>query len=487
MAAKVRQRQSPFRQQARLQQRAILEIEDSGQSRIKAAEFLLSSSAARDPEAQAAVLATQFVTQNRGILRNFGASADVAYNGRSVDIILKASTQVGALPLVSPLSGKPDYGLIIKPRFQWSGIGLMLGKMGWKISPSLVRLPLLPQSDRKIPPWVLSSAILARIAELLSSMERRFEFTEASCRAPIGTVLWSQYAMHKMPAARFLDIPCRFPDLKDDKALLAAINYTLRKQLVSLEGQRQTGGVVLQLIDLCQHLIAKGQGVVPRWPSKTVVESWYKGPFRAEAFKAGVQAMEWTVDERGLAGTGTLQGLPWIMSMEAFFEAWIETVVAQLSKRIGGTMRAARKRETIAPLNWYPPYSGSQRYLAPDIVLERENETIVFDAKYKSHWEDISWEKWGDINEEVREQHRIDLLQVLAYSTLSDAKKNTCCLVYPCRSNTIESLRRRGRTMHRAYVGIGSRQVKLLLLAVPMNSSFEDTLPTLVEELRSAK
>jgi len=197
--------------------------------------------------------------------------------------------------------------------------------------------------------------------------------------------------------------------------------------------------------------------------------------------------MEWTVDERGLAGIGDLQGLPWVLSMETFFEAWIETVVSQLSKRIGGTIRVARKRETISPVRWDPPYSGSQRYLAPDLVLEREDETIVFDAKYKSHWEDINWDKWSGVSEDIREQHRIDMLQVLAYSTLSDAKKNTCCLVYPCHSHTMESLRKRGRTMHRAYVGVGSRRVKLLLLAVPMNSSFEDTLATLTEEFRRAE
>ncbi|MBT9155027.1 MAG: hypothetical protein DDT39_01717 [Firmicutes bacterium] len=48
----------------------------------------------------------------------------------------------------------------------------------------------------------------------------------------------------------------------------------------------------------------------------------------------------------------------------------------------------------------------------------------------------------------------------------------------------MESLRQRGRTFHRAYVGFGSRRVKLLLLAVPMHNQLEDTLATLAEEFR---
>ncbi|MGI6307210.1 MAG: AAA family ATPase [Dethiobacteria bacterium] len=74
-----------------------------------------------------------------------------------------AGGQVGALPT----SGRPDYGLVIKPRFGWQGIGLMLGSMGWKVIPIPLRLPLLPRPDRKIPPWVLSTTILLRLQKLL--------------------------------------------------------------------------------------------------------------------------------------------------------------------------------------------------------------------------------------------------------------------------------------------------------------------------------
>ena len=89
----------------------------------------------------------------------------------------------------------PDYGLVIKPRFGWQGIGPMLGAMGWKILPDPLPLPLLPRSDRKIPPWVLSSTILLRLQKLLNQLERRFEYTEADLNAPRGQVKWIEYAL----------------------------------------------------------------------------------------------------------------------------------------------------------------------------------------------------------------------------------------------------------------------------------------------------
>ena len=58
-----------------------------------------------------------------------------------------AGGQVGALPT----SGRPDYGLVIKPRFGWQGIGLMLGSMGWKVITIPLRFLCCPVLTVKFP------------------------------------------------------------------------------------------------------------------------------------------------------------------------------------------------------------------------------------------------------------------------------------------------------------------------------------------------
>ncbi len=462
------------------------EIVDSSTARLPAT-FLLKSQSSRDPQSQAARLANHFIRQNQGILGNIGISTGLDYDGSTVDIVLKAGTKVGAIPLLSPTSGRPDYGVIIKPRFDWPGIGSMLNKMGWRVLPSPLQLPLLPRSDRKIPPWVLSTTVLFRIKELLDSLERRFEYTESELRAPRGSVNWSRYMTSCISAARFLDVPCRYPDLRDDREFKAAVHFTLRKQIASLESQRSAGAFVLHLINLCQSLLEQVRCYEPKQPSSTTINAWYRGPFRSGVFRDGLQAMEWTIDDRGLAGLGDWQGLPWVMSMEEFFEAWVETVAAALARRIGGVLRAGRKRETISPLVWDPSYAGSQKYLLPDLILDRlssqesERETIIFDAKYKGHWEDLNFEQWGRLAEDLRERHRADLLQVLAYSTLSEAKKIVSCLVYPCTKQNWERMKKRGTLYHRASLNAGRRSVSLVLTAVPMESDMEEAVQALAQ------
>jgi hypothetical protein len=437
----------------------------------------------RDPSAQAARLARQFIDRNHGLLANLGVAIDLDFDGRAVELAFRTDTRVGAIPLLSPTTGRPDYSLIIRPRFPWPGLGAMLGVMGWRIIPTPLRLPLLPRSERQIPPWVLSSIVLIRLQALLERFRRRFEMIAENRRAPRGTVDWVAYASQKISRGRFLDVPCLFPDLRDDRDLQAAIVFTLRKQIQSLESQRTAGGFVLSLLALAQALLERVGDLPPRLPSPRHLQAWLTGPLRTEIFRDGLQAIEWTIDDRGLAGLSDLEGVPWVLSMDAFFEAWTERILEGVSRRIGGILRTGRQRQTIMPLNWDPPYLGSQKFLLPDLILERDDMTIIVDAKYKEHWEELTRHAWSELENEMRQRHRADLLQVLAYANLATSARVIVCLVYPCRAETWTSLAERGRLFHRASLPIGGRRVEVLLTAVPMHASLEPIVERLSLQL----
>src|SRR6516162_6195383 len=79
-------------------QTVCLETTDSTLYRRPAA-FLNWASTARDPQAQAALLANQFIQQNRGILHQLGVAIEIAYDGSTVDLVFRTGTRVGAIPL----------------------------------------------------------------------------------------------------------------------------------------------------------------------------------------------------------------------------------------------------------------------------------------------------------------------------------------------------------------------------------------------------
>jgi 5-methylcytosine-specific restriction endonuclease McrBC regulatory subunit McrC len=331
---------------------------------------------------------------------------------------------------------------------------------------------------------VLSTIVLFRLKALLDQVERRFEMTREERSSPRGSIDWATYISRGIAHARFLDVPCRFPELQKDRDLRAAIRFALEKQLRSLESQRLAGTFVVQLIEMCQQLLYQVRDVSARELLPTAFQVWNRGNLRTEAFRRGLEAIEWTAEERGLAGLSDLQGLPWAMSMEEFFEAWVETLASHVSRRIGGVIRSGRERQTLVPLNWDPPYLGSQKALIPDVVIVRSDMTVIIDAKYKEHWEEMQDRRWSDLEDELRERHRNDLLQVLAYSTVAQTPKVHVCLAYPCREERWLSLRQRNLLIHRASLPVAERRVELILVAFPLSTrAVADAVEILASEI----
>jgi hypothetical protein len=145
-----------------------LELVDHSISRKSAVEFF-HLRGLRDPNGQAARMAEQFVQQNRSLLGLLDVQIEREYDGTDVRLVMHAGSAVGAIPLFSPTTARPDFGMVIQPRFPWSGIGPMLAEMGWRIAPTPLRLPLLRRSERRVPVWVLSFMILTRMKILLAA------------------------------------------------------------------------------------------------------------------------------------------------------------------------------------------------------------------------------------------------------------------------------------------------------------------------------
>ena len=450
-----------------------------------AADFFGVRNSSRDPNTTAARLAAQFEEQNRRITSLMDVRFDRVYDGSDVWLQITTGNTVGAVPLYSPTSGVPDYGLVIQPRFPWPGIGPMLAEMGWRIAPVPLKLPLLRRSERRVPPWVISCMILGRIKALLDALTRRFELCRETRSVPRGAIHWSEYAVQYMTRGAFSSLPCTFPDLRDDRLLLGAIRYSLEKQLCSLESQIEHAAFVHQLIAFCSDLLRSVRRNPVYIPSPKVLGSWLQRPMKTLSFAEGLQAIEWTVQDRGLAGSSDLEGIPWHMPMEKFFEAWVETVFHSIARELAGELRVGRKRQTTHAIAWEPDYPGSQKSLIPDLWLDWGDTAVVVDAKYKRHWEEFQNHSWGSVEDLIREQHRVDLFQILAYANLTKSSRVIACLAYPCEPETWKRLVDRKNLFRKAEITVGSRAVHLWLTAIPMATTIDKIKVPLLQELRT--
>ncbi|HZA33979.1 MAG TPA: hypothetical protein VE505_03570 [Vicinamibacterales bacterium] len=103
-------------------------------------------------------------------------------------------------------------------------------------------------------------------------------------------------------------------------------------------------------------------------------------PYLADAIRRGLQAIGWIVEERGLGGTDTSDGLAWSLPLEVLWENYVESHYRSESRMTGATIRVGRLGETTFPIRWRQSLQRSLSQLVPDLVLQRAREIHVVDA-----------------------------------------------------------------------------------------------------------
>jgi 5-methylcytosine-specific restriction endonuclease McrBC regulatory subunit McrC len=187
--------------------------------------------------------------------------------------------------------------------------------------------------------------------------------------------------------------------------------------------------------------------------------------------RSGFDAIAWVRDERGLGGGRQMDGLAWSMPLDRLWEYHVEALVREEVRRSGGTLRVGSLGQTIVPLHWSDPTHRSLGHLVPDIVVTRGDCIWIVDAKYKSHFAEIDESGWRRMAEDIRNSHRSDVHQVLAYAALFDATEIRATLAYPLRYQTWSALKSRGLDRSTADLYHAARHVKLELWGLPFGAS----------------
>ena len=386
-------------------------------------------------------------------------------------LTLCPGARVGAIPLRSGTSGHVVAGYVIRPRFGWSGVGSILSETGWHSGPNILSMPLVPGSGREVPPWVLAGPVIARLRELLEQLKRGFDFKEATPKAPRGTIQWSKYLRTSLPTGRWHQVPCRFPDLCSDPILRGAIRWALERVFEELGLVAGDDRVALGLRTDAMRLLEQLGDVARVYPRVELISRMSGGdPLLAQTVRSGLEAIGWVRDERGLGGGRQMDGLAWSLPLDQLWEHHVAAIVQEQVRQEGGVLRLGRRGETVTPLQWSDSTHRSISHLLPDIVVTRRSAVWIVDAKYKSHFADIDEDGWRKMADEVRERHRADIHQVLAYSSLYDATEVTASLAYPIRHSTWEGLHQRGLDRTTANFYVGTRHVRLQLWALPFSA-----------------
>lgn len=392
-----------------------------------------------------------FLVANRPALRRLGLTPEVHSSG-GLHMLLRPSGRIGAVALVAPASRRVTAGVLIRPRFRWSALGEVLSGVGFAVAPSLGGGSLVPGSAREVPSWLIAGPVVRRLETLLARRRSTFIPRHEDRATPRGRVDWGEWARRHVPVGRWTSLPCEFSDLADDPDLMAAVRWTLVRLADDLSPHVASvpGRLLTERVRALQHDI--GDGPVRR-PSSTLASSL--DGFVADA----LEAMGWVADERGLGGARALDGLAWDLEVADVWEAWVRHFAGALAPRLG--LRPPGHTEARRPLRWEGGLT-SMASLAPDVGLVGDQRVVWIDAKYKAHLSLLARHGWRGTTALVREAHRADLHQALAYAALADVDRVDTVLLYPHLGQGDAE-----PPTAVATVASGRRRVRLVLGAIP--------------------
>ena len=306
-------------------------------------------------------LADRFQSLNRVALDALDVQLRLDSNLTGSRLHVIPGGRAGAVPLRSPITGEVAAGLLIKPRFGWSGVGQILQETGWHAAPDVLEMPVVPGSASEVPPWVLAGPVLSRLADLLRDSKARVPVHRRHSSAAEGHDSVGGVCERHVPRGDLHHVPCRYPDLGIDPEIVRAVRWTLERlhsELARVGGRDRIATTLVQLALQLMEKVKHARSERPR--PETLHQILATNPYLADAIRRGLQAIGWIVEERGLGGTDTSDGLAWSLPLEVLWENYVESHYRSESRMTGATIRVGRLGETTFPIRWRQ--SCSDRY-----------------------------------------------------------------------------------------------------------------------------
>ncbi|MDQ7082250.1 MAG: hypothetical protein Q9N34_04180 [Aquificota bacterium] len=244
----------------------------------------------------------------------------------------------------------------------------------------------------------------------------------------IGAVNWLDYSRRKAPYGKYNQFDCLITNYSTDimihrqfKGIVELIISDVSLPEVPIKIRNRAK----MLINSIQNKLAnvKTEEPDPEKLRKVYIPNFYRPVYE----KAIQKCLEYLEQSKFSLTTCNFYGLPWSLEMNKLFEYWIEHWAFVFAKRIGARFYSDIRENS--KIRFYNLYNWkSLNMLKPDIIIEKDSKTLILEVKYKKH---LMYFQYGEYSEEVLEDHRHDLHQLLSYMSSSINQKRIGCLIYP--------------------------------------------------------
>jgi hypothetical protein len=402
----------------------------------------------------------KFTGYNRDLLLFLGVTPIIMGHDRDVGLAFRTGPYVGTIPLRAPDTGKQIGDFVVVPRYvpkrdKFGDYIQILNLLNHKIEPNFVDSIPLASGRNFLPPLYYEA--LLYVKELVSFTKRawhRFKSVEEIKGQPSSQINWKRYVEYNYDPKRRLDFPSYLNILNESHSEYQHLKYVYwlaKADILSRETPFRIKSAALGAISYLDERLFD----IPVTKTRAI-QMRLSDPPSVKSIKVAANR---------ILQKNVQQGIAWRVDFAEVFERLVQYIFRLVSREIGGVLFENVKFRTHG--EHLPVWTLG--HLEPDAVLRKDNLLFFIDAKYKSHLLNRDSE-----SEYLKEEHRHDLHQAIAYSSFDTSEKKHVFLVYPAFSPSLEFID--------FYSPLNGGVIKVGIVGVPLDVSNAVAVKNLIHQ-----
>jgi hypothetical protein len=333
------------------------------------------------------------------------------------ELVLNSNEFVGSVPLRSPIDGKAIGDLVITPRYTensepFAQVTELISFLDTKFTPDFADWKLNSGNIVKPPIFYDAIKFVEIFQDAIKANWRKFESIEKILSYPTASTKWDKYAITSIDPKNTFQFPAKVNNLSTIHKEWQSMLFVLDMAVGIIQSVKTPLNIKVQYRDKINKLISRNSGILRKATEKFQINA--SDPLIIK--KAKEQA-------NILLQNDSNETKAWRLNFSLFFERYIQHIFSIVSSELGAKTYpnyTYRKYVTGYTPGWV------LNKVEPDIVFAKGEIIINIDVKYKSHMFNSSSNSLT-----LKETHRLDLHQIMAYSSFTNGNEKNSILVYP--------------------------------------------------------
>ncbi len=367
----------------------------------------------------------KFLNLNRRMFKFLGIEVDLSGVGNDLSLSFRTSNFIGAIPIKMPYDGIVHKDFQVTPRFQkdensYSELTQLLSCLEHSIEPEYSEAdPLTLPMQLKPPIYYEAVKYMELFKKAYRSLWVKFETRDRSHPYPKGSTNWTKYTLASYDPKNALIFPAHDSLITTHHREWQELKYVfdLAKDLVMRPSV--PGSIRFKYENQFLTIASRVSNVLPVPTNEMVIRASDPPCIKETKKQANI-----------ILKKNSNHCAAWRMDMARLFERYVQYIVEKGTHELSGRVIPNPKMTGRAN---FP--SWGLKYLEPDLLVNVGNTLYAADAKYKANF--YATNTSSDI---LKETHRADLHQLLAYCSFEPQREKTGLLFYPAKETSYRKI-----------------------------------------------